>query len=93
MIKPPNSNFYKRCVDTWGVEAQLDMVIEECLELALEVQRDKRGRTDADKVAEEAADVFIVLHQLIEIVGEDKVQAWVDKKAARVANKLEKYSN
>lgn len=84
----PDETIYKRCIDKWGVQAQLDMVIEECLELALQTHRDKRGRTTVDEVAEEAADVYMVLHQLAEIIGEDKIQPWIDTKCARLEERL-----
>ena len=48
----------------WGVESQLDMVIEECAELIDAIQKFRRGRDTEDEVLEEAVDVGLCLDQL-----------------------------
>ena len=35
-----------KAIEAWGLDAQLEMVIEECLELALALQKLKRLRGD-----------------------------------------------
>lgn len=57
---------YKRCVDQWGVEAQVNMVTEELGELIVAIQKWKRNpseRTIHD-IASEVADVELMLGQL-----------------------------
>ena len=56
----------KAAIDTWGFEKQLDVVVEELSELILAIQKWKRYRNDERMrdVAEEAADVRLVLLQL-----------------------------
>lgn len=65
--------FYKlycwEALNQWGEKAQLDMVVEELIELALAVQHYKRGRKKArESVVEEMADVMLMLDQLREIL-------------------------
>lgn len=62
----PVGGICKSAVDTWGFEKQLDMVVEELSELILAIQKWKRYRNDERMrdVAEEAADVRLVLLQL-----------------------------
>lgn len=62
----------KRAVKQWGVKAQLGMVIEECAELIVAVNKMQRtGDMDRKiiKVLEEIADVEIMLEQLKYICG------------------------
>lgn len=59
---------YKKALEYWGEEFQLDMVIEECLELCHAIFKFKRGRTTIEDVAEEGVDVYIMLGQLQQIV-------------------------
>jgi len=57
---------FKDAVDKWGVDAQLNMVIEECAELIQAVTKVKRHENEKtiDNLIEEAADVEIMLSQL-----------------------------
>jgi hypothetical protein len=48
----------------WGIEAQFDMVVEECAELINAIQKHKRGRVDESNILEEAVDVDILLDQV-----------------------------
>lgn len=58
-----------QALNQWGETAQLDMVVEEALELALAIQDYKRGRKRArERIIEEMADVMLMLDQLREIL-------------------------
>ena len=57
----------KKAVNKWGIDFQLDMVIEECLELQHALYKHKRGKVSYEKVIEEAIDVKIMLIQLEEM--------------------------
>ena len=65
--------FYKlyawQALEKWGEPAQLDMVIEECLELALAVRHYKRGRFSQPRevILDEMVDVLLMIDQLREI--------------------------
>ncbi len=52
----------KNAVQTWGKEAQTDMMIEEMAELTKEILNERRGREH--NIAEEMADVQIMLAQM-----------------------------
>lgn len=52
-------------VETWGIDAQIDMAIEECGELIVALQHLKREREWARaEVFEELADVTVMREQL-----------------------------
>jgi hypothetical protein len=56
-------NIYEKAVKKWGIEAQLDMLVEECGELIVAIQKFRRGR-GATNLLEESADVQIMLNQV-----------------------------
>lgn len=79
-----------RAIKTWGEEAQLGMVIEECAELIDALSKWNRHRIMSNQVAEEWADVTIMVRQLEMILlrfGVDTNQALKDK-LDRLAGKL-----
>lgn len=81
-----------KAIQTWGVEAQLDMVIEECSELIVAIQHLKRDRATLDNVAEEMADVHIMLSQFRTINGvSNAIHVHEMKKLERLSERLEKY--
>lgn len=83
---------YKDCLDLWGFKKQASIVQEECLELALEVSRVERGREGAiEHMVEEVADVYLMIHQMIEYFGEERVMAYVDLKSDNLKEKLKRY--
>lgn len=59
----------QKAIDTYGAEAQEWMVIEEMSELAKEICKNKRGKDNRNEIAEEIADVKIMLAQLEMIFG------------------------
>lgn len=79
-------SIYKRAVDLWGQPAQINMAIEECAELIKELVKLGRYKNGSDEyeVAEEIADVEIMLEQLRYIFGEDKVVAAKKRKLERL---------
>ena len=86
---------YARAVVTWGAEAQLHMVAEECVELALEVLHYARGKGRSDQIADEVADVEIMLEQLklmmrgVNPVFDEVVDAFRERKLQRVEQMLD----
>ena len=81
-----------KAIETWGVEAQLEMVIEECMELALALQKLKRKRGDSNQkianVVDEIADVKIIIRQAEKIFGSEPVNDRVDFKMNRLTERL-----
>lgn len=60
--------FYKDAIFHWGDEAQIDMAVEECAELIDKLQKNKRRRASWEDIAEEVADVSIMMEQMSLIV-------------------------
>jgi hypothetical protein len=54
----------EKVMQTYGQEAQLDQLIEELAELIVSIQHLRRNRIGWDKVAEECADVRIMISQI-----------------------------
>ena len=59
----PQEYIMELALKKWGESAQLDMVIEEMAELTKAILKYKRGES-IDRIAEEHADVNIMLDQL-----------------------------
>lgn len=55
---------YKEALNTWGLNMQIDMCIEEMAEFTQALIKYKRGKGDLENIAEEAADVSIMLEQM-----------------------------
>lgn len=55
---------YKKALETWGREAQITMVFEEMSELQKELCKALRGNQVTGNIAEEIADVEIMLEQM-----------------------------
>lgn len=60
-----NEKIYRAALDTWGADAQTLMVFEEMSELQKELCKHARGKDNREAIAEEIADVQIVLEQMI----------------------------
>ena len=86
----------QRAIDVWGFDAQCEMVIEECLELALAMQKLKRLRGDKqqkfDNVIDEIADVKIIIRQAQKLFPKNLVDARVDFKMNRLKEMLNENS-
>ena len=54
----------QRAIAKWGEDAQMKMVLEEMSELQKEICKLWRGKDNRDAIAEEVADVVIMLDQL-----------------------------
>lgn len=59
-----NNETYKKAIDTYGKDKQLDVAIEEMSELTKEICKFKRGQDNHQKIVEEIADVEIMMQQL-----------------------------
>lgn len=76
-------------IDTFGPDSQLRMVIEESTELVKEICKFWRGKDNKDQIAEETADVEIMLEQIKIMFGiEADVEAYKEKKLERLKNTL-----
>jgi len=79
----------EKTVQNWGRDSQLMMLLEEMSELQKEVLKNmNRGKDNVKEIAEETADVLIMLERLIYIYNiEDKVA----EQAAFKVNRLKQY--
>ena len=87
---------YWSAIKTFGVDLQLAVAIEEMAELTKELCKARTGLGDGridnlDEIAEEIADVQIVLEELEQLYGaKKKVQKIRQQKLARLEMRIEK---
>ena len=79
----------KQALDTYGAEAQTLMMFEEMAELQKELCKHARGRDNRDHIAEEIADVLIMLEQMMLLHDcKDAVAECRRRKIERLAERL-----
>lgn len=83
-----------KAIDKFGNDAQCEMIIEECLELALALQKAKRkrGGTDEEKIkaiVDEIADVKIMIRQAEHLFPASMINERVDFKMKRLQQRLD----
>ena len=86
MEKERKKQIIKDALETYGVEAQKTMMIEECSELMLALAREKRGRK-ADVITE-LADVYIMYRQLKLLYGVAAVNEEIERKLVRLEGRI-----
>ena len=81
----------KQAVKHYGANAQIDKAIEEMSELTKALLKDRHGNGNHDtEVAEEIADVLIMVEQLIMIYdNEEEVDKHTNRKISRLINRFE----
>lgn len=90
-----NREFYKRCIDVWGEDAQIKMCIEEMSELTKELCKNWRaGKQNTpeqiEHICEEIADVRNMIDQMQLIFGEKRVDEIRKEKIERTTKRLDK---
>lgn len=84
-----NTELYSLALSTYGAEAQTLMVMEEMAELQKELCKHARGKDNQLAIAEEIADVLIMLGQMIVLHGcEEIVAQYKQKKLERLKERL-----
>ena len=84
-------DIYKKALTTYGIDAQITMVFEEMAELQKELCKHLRGKENRIEVAEEIADVEIMLDQMKIYFGiQDAVKVYKDFKLLRLEERLNK---
>ena len=88
--KKDERDIYVRALNLWGNAAQINMAIEECAELIVKLVKSDRRNNGAtiDEIAEEIADVEIMMSQLRILFGDEAVEAAKIKKLARLEERL-----
>jgi NTP pyrophosphatase (non-canonical NTP hydrolase) len=83
MNKLERIELYDKATKKWGMQAQIDQMIEETAELIVALNKYKRNKyylekTDEQKMYDnlfvELADVSICLEQMVNYFGEDKLE-------------------
>ena len=80
ILEPDEIAALAKALERWGEVSQVGQAIEECGELLAVLNQHYRGRATADQVAEEVADVMINMAQLARMIGEERVQYYLDAK-------------
>ena len=79
----------KTAIGKWGSRLQLIVAVEEMSELTKEICKFNRGKADISAIAEEIADVSIMLEQLKIIFGcGDEVEEYIDYKIKRLSERM-----
>lgn len=82
---------FQKALDTWGAETQSLCLLEEMAELQDALCKYKRGRRTVEDIAEEIADVTIMLDQMkLHFHIEEEVEAWRAGKVEKIKGRLEK---
>jgi NTP pyrophosphatase (non-canonical NTP hydrolase) len=77
-----------RAINHFGVDHQIDKAIEECGELVTALARRRLERSHREDIAEEIADVIIMMGQLRIIFGGEFVDGIIDQKLQRLEKKM-----
>lgn len=87
-----DNDVLSKAIDTYGKTPQTMMLFEEMAELQKEVCKAERGADNNKSIAEEMADVYIMLEQIKMIYGvcETDVQYLINEKTRRLERRLEK---
>jgi NTP pyrophosphatase (non-canonical NTP hydrolase) len=89
-----NKDLLHQAINQWGVKAQIEMIIEECLELAVALQKLKRNKGLIEEktaaVIDEIADVRIIIEQAMIIFSDpdNQIQKRIDFKMNRLSERL-----
>jgi len=79
---------YILATETWGRDPQMGQSLEECGEYVAALQKWRRGRGTDDDVIDEIADVAIMMDQMANLFGREKVQARIAFKLNRLKARL-----
>ena len=90
MTESKPHKIYCEALNKWGAEAQTLMVFEEMSELQKELCKHARGKDNREAIAEEIADVQIMLEQMMILHDcEDLAEVQKFKKTHRLNVRLE----
>ena len=85
-----NRTIYRLALSTYGSEAQTLMMFEEMAELQKELCKHARGADNREAIAEEIADVKIMLEQMTILHNcKDMVEMQMKRKLQRLKKRLE----
>ena len=89
MEKEQRIELYKKAITKWGIDAQTEMIYEECGELITALAQFRRGRTTRHDVITELADVSIMVEQIALLNGYDDFEKEKNRKLDRLKERIE----
>lgn len=96
MITPTDLGLLNRAVLKFGKEAQIDMIREESIELALAICHYRRRNRDfgeaEERLYDELADMKIMMAQADLLFDTDRIRRVIDYKLSRLEENLESKS-
>lgn len=81
-------SLFSTCLKKWGADAQVAMILEECLELASAIHKHRR-KDNSENIIDEIADVKIMLMQAEMIFDLSKIDERVSFKLNRLKNRID----
>lgn len=82
-------NVFERALEHYGADVQTTVLVEEMAELQKEICKYWRGRANYDHIAEEMADLSIMLDQMkLLFQNGGAVQGWRLEKVRRLAQRI-----
>ena len=92
MTHDQRKQVYRKAIDQYGEALQLTVAIEEMAECQKELCKFIRGNGNTDNLAEEVADVLIMMEQVMYIFGiDDAVNRETNRKVERLENRITKH--
>jgi hypothetical protein len=92
MEEREREQIYSDALAFWGIEPQLRIAEEECAEFIVAASHYIRNRPGSEEILmEEAADVYIMMEQVMRYFDREKIMAVADQKLAAVRERLEYY--
>lgn len=86
---PNGDEICRAALEAFGAEVQMVMAIEEMSELTKELCKHRRGRDNVEAIAEEIADVEIMLQQMVMLYGcAESVETFRRDKLERLAERI-----
>ena len=84
-----NDYVAKKALEKWGIDKQLDCLVEECSELITAIQHYKRNRVSKLAIGEEIADVEVMIHQIVFYLDlKEAIELVKSQKVERLRKKL-----
>lgn len=85
----------QKAINIFGVDMQLNVVVEEFSELTKEICKYKRGFNNKDNIVEEMADCCIMLEQMKMIfdVSEEEIMTVIREKMKKLKENIENEEN
>ena len=81
-------DLYKKALETWGIESQVFMVMEEVGEMLNALAKANRGRSKKEDIITELADVSIMMEQMAIYFGYDEFKKEKKRKLERLERRL-----